>query len=124
MRAAAIALIVASSFALGGGSACAMSKDQSAVPECIVTGGEKLPAATGGAAGICAAVNEALNTLPAGQSVRVQIQVKSHSWLVARIERDGALLPEQNMAVADSKLTKGSVERFARAIAQAVSTAG
>jgi len=101
-----------------------MSIDQSAAAECTVIGGEKLPQETGGAAGICAAVTEALKAQPGERSVRVQIQVKSNSWLVARIERDGAALPEQNMAVADSKLTKGSVERFARAIAQAVSTAG
>lgn len=101
-----------------------MSNDQSAVAECTVAGGEKLPPETGGAAGICAAVKEALGAQAGERSVRVQVQVKSNSWLVARIERDGVALPDQNMAVADSKLTKGSVERFARAIAQAVSAGG
>ena len=101
-----------------------MSNDQSAAAECTVTGGEKLPAETGGAAGICAAVKDALETQAGERSVRVQVQVKSNSWLVARIERDGVALPDQSMAVADSKLTKGSVERFARAIAQAVSAGG
>ena len=117
-------IIALVSVASAGGSACAMSMDQSAATECTVIGGEKLPQETGGAAGICAAVKEALKAQPGGRSVRVQIQVKSNSWLVARIERDGTALPEQNMAIADSKLTKGSVERFARAIAQAVSTSG
>lgn len=101
-----------------------MNKDQSAVAECTVAGGEKLPLETGGAAGICAAVKQALGAQAGERSVRVHIQVKSSSWLVARIERDEVALPDQSMAVADSKLTKGSVERFARAIAQAVSTSG
>ncbi|HET7710282.1 MAG TPA: hypothetical protein VFK50_12255 [Sphingomicrobium sp.] len=122
MKLSAAAFIALASVAWAGGSACAMNSEPVAAADCVVEGGEKLPPETGGAAAICAAIKDALKS-EAG-TIQVRVDVKSNAWLVARIERDGIALPDQNMAVSDGKLGKGSIERFARAIAQAVATAG
>jgi hypothetical protein len=103
-----------------GGSACAMTGSAVERPSCTVLGGDKLPVEVGGPAGICNAVSEALAKEANGIAVIVRVQVLSNSRLKADIERDGIALPAQNFAVSDRQLSKGSVERFARAIAQAV----
>ncbi len=92
--------------------------------DCVVVNGEKLPPETGGPAELCAAIKAALDAQGGDRAVQVEIRVKSNSWIVAHIERDGMALSDQNLAIADGKLKKSSIERFARAIAQAVSTAG
>jgi hypothetical protein len=124
MRAGATALNVASSFALAAGSASAMNIDRSSAVSCVVEGGEKLPSETGGTAAICAAIGGAIKAESVNSDVRVRVQVKSNTWLVAEIERDGKVLPTQNMAVSDGKLRKSSIEHFAHAIAGAVAAAG
>lgn len=88
--------------------------------ECSVINGEKLPPETGGPLSICESVKGALKDQGGHPAVRVEIHVKSNSWLVARITSDGRTIPDQNIAVADGKLRKASIDRFARAIAQAV----
>jgi hypothetical protein len=123
MRYGTAAIVAIASVAWAGGSACAMNADSTANADCLVSNGEKLPHDSGGPEFICAAIQDALKAVPNAQ-VKVQVQVKSNAWLVARIERNGVILPEQNMAVADRTLSKSMIERFARAIGQAVSAAG
>lgn len=106
-----------------GGSACAMNSEPAATVHCVVEGGEKLPPDTGGATAVCAVIANELKTQTGGVAVQVRVEVKSGSWLVARITRDGVDLPDQNMAVSDGRLRKSSIDRFARAIAQAVAAA-
>lgn len=123
MKHGATALLAIAATALAGGSACAMS-GQGAALDCAVINGEKLPVEAGGSAGICTAISEALQASGGAESVKVRVEVKSSTHLVAHIERGGVQLPAQNLAISDSKLRKSSVERFARAIAQAVVQAG
>lgn len=120
----AFAALVALAVSWAGGTACAMTANPVKNADCVVLNGDKLPAETGGPDAVCEAIKQALLASGFDRPVKVEIRVKSNAWLVARIIRDGVALPEQNMAVADGKLQRGSVDRFARAIAQAVSTAG
>ena len=92
-------------------------------PDCIVSGGDKLPAETGPDA-ICDAVRSALSNQAARSGVEVQVTVTSASSLTAKILVAGKILPEEHMAVSDRKLTKGSIDRFAKRIAEVVATAG
>lgn len=91
-------------------------------PDCVVTGGAKLPAETGVDA-ICNAVQSAIGSKAAGAGVKVEVVVTSASSLTAKILVRGKSLPEEHMAVSDRQLTKGSIERFARRIAEVVATA-
>ena len=104
-----------------GGSACAMGQPTARLPHCAVSGADKLPSAVGGEDAICSAIRAALQDQPDGAGVAVEVKVLSASSLAARIRlRDGRTLPEQRMAVSDRQLNRGSIERFAAAIAGAV----
>ncbi|MDQ3144447.1 MAG: hypothetical protein M3Q57_06155 [Pseudomonadota bacterium] len=92
---------------------------------CRVIGAAKLPAASGGADALCSAIEHAVSTASPSAGYSVEVQVLSPSSLAATIRTgDGRVLPVQKMAVSDAKLTKGSIERFARAIAMALAQAG
>lgn len=96
----------------------------SGVSPCTVIGADKLPPAAGGATAICAAIDKAVASASPGAVYRVEVRVLSPSSLAATIRTSGGrVLPEQKMAVSDAKLTKASIERFARALgAQLAST--
>lgn len=100
-----------------------MNSQPAVAASCVVEGGDKLPPETGGPAAICATISDALKSEAGAVPVQVRVEVKSNAWLVAHIERDGVALPDQNMAVSDGRLKKSSIDRFARAIAQAVAAA-
>ena len=89
------------------------------VPDCVVTGGEKLPAETAPEA-ICNAVRTAISGNAVRSDVKVEVRVTSSSSLTAKILVAGKILPEEHMAVSDRKLTKRSIDRFAQRIAEVV----
>ena len=120
----AIAAMFGLAAALSAGSACALSGKPVDLVDCAVIGGEKLPVATGGPAGICAVIAKAISVEAPSVPVKVRVQVKSNSRLTAMIERDGVELPARNFSISDSQLRKSSIEEFARAIAGAVKGAG
>ena len=95
---------------------------KSGAPDCIVTGGDKLPAETGPDA-ICDAVRSAISSSSARSGFKVEVVVTSASSLTARILVGGRTLPEEHMAVSDRALTKGSIDRFAKRIAEVVGAA-
>ena len=105
------------------GSACGMT--QSGSPDrCQVIGAEKLPAETGGARQVCAAIEAAAATRAPGSGYSVEVRVLSDSMLAARVRMaDGQSLPEQKMAVSDRKLSRSSIDRFAIAIGEAIGRA-
>ena len=111
--AAAIALTLAS---LAGGTACAMTAG-AARAECRVTGGEKLPAETSSDV-ISTVIGDAIAAADPKSTVKVEVLVTSDSSLTARIEVGGKRLPDEEVAVMDRKLSKGSVEMLARRIAE------
>jgi hypothetical protein len=60
----------------------------------------------------------------AGRRFSVEVKVLGRSALAATVTTaDGSILPEQKMASSDRSLTRGSIERFARALAGAVAQA-
>lgn len=91
--------------------------------ECRVIGGDKLPADLGGPDALCAAITRAAAAFSASQ-FSVEVRVLGRSSLAATIKTaDGTTLPEQRFAISDRSLTKGSVDRFAKALVDAVSRA-
>lgn len=90
---------------------------------CRVTGGEKLPAATGGAKAVCAAVERAVATRAPNARYTAEVKVLTPSRLSTSLVVDGRTLPEQNFAVTDRELGEGSIRRFANSIAAEVAKA-
>jgi len=87
---------------------------------CTVVDASKLPADSGGAAALCAAVERAVSARAPGVAYSAEIRVLSASRLVASLTRDGHKLPEHNFASVDRALNAGSFERFAKALADQV----
>ena len=114
---ASIALMTAAS-ALG--SACAMSSPNDQSPRCSVVDGGKLPAASGGASALCAAIERAVSERAPGVAFTAEVRVLSSSILAAALTRNGTRLPEQKFASMDRELSSSSFERFAQAIAEHV----
>ena len=107
--------------ALGTGSACAMNSPSSKQVDCSVIGGDKLPAETGGPDAVCAAIARAAATDAPASRFSVEVRVLGSSSLAATLKTaDGTTLPEQKFAISDRSLTKGSIERFAKALVGAV----
>lgn len=105
------------------GSACAISSPMPSV-DCRVVGGGKLPVETGGADALCKAIRTAAADMAPGRRFSVDVTVLGRSALAAKVTTaEGARLPEQKMAVSDRALTRGSIERFARALAGEVARA-
>jgi hypothetical protein len=101
-----------------------MTSGPATAVECSVSGLEKHLGGAGGAAAVCDAIQTAFANAPSQGSVKIEIVVNSEWSLTARIERNGNRLPNQDLSVSDTKLSKGSIERFARAIADATAHAG
>lgn len=92
--------------------------------DCRIVGGDSLPADSGGSDALCAAIREAAAEQAPGRPFSVVVTVKGPSMLAATVTTaDGTRLPEQKMAVSDRQLTRGSLERFARALAGEVARA-
>jgi hypothetical protein len=117
----ALIALVASGFFCG--NACAMSPPTDQAPRCRVVGGDKLPAASGGAAALCAAIEQAVAARAPGVTVSVEVRALSASRLAAALVVNGRALPEQNFASMDRDLDAGSFERFAAALADQVAKA-
>lgn len=84
---------------------------------CQVENGGKLPAASGGAAALCAAIERAVAARAPGAEFSVRVRVLSPSRLTASVTANGRVLPEQSFASMDRDVDSGSFERFADAIA-------
>lgn len=104
-----------------GGDASAMERPPAKPAQCSVSGADRLPAEVGGGDAICSAIRAATQQKAPGADYRVEVEVVSASSLAAHVKlNDGRVLPEQRMAVSDRLLNRGSIERFAVAIAAAV----
>ena len=86
-------------------------------PHCQVVDAGKLPADSGGANALCAAIERAASAKAPGVAFTAEIRVLSSSRLVATLIKDGRKLPEQNFASMDRDLSSSSFERFAAALA-------
>lgn len=101
-----------------------MNESMPQMVDCRIVGGDSLPADSGGADALCAAIREAAAEQAPGSRFQVEVTVKGPSMLTATITTaDGARLPEQKFAVSDRQLSRGSLERFAMALAGEVARA-
>lgn len=101
-----------------------MGQSTAEPPPCVVSGTDKLPAEIGSSRAICAAILDAVQQKVPGALRAVDVQILSSSSLSATVTlADGRRLPEQKMAVSDRQLDRGSIERFAAAIARQIEAA-
>lgn len=92
--------------------------------DCRVVGDAKLPGETGGADALCRAIRDAAAEAAPGRRFAVEVTVLGRSALTAKVTTAaGVSLPEQKMAISDRGLTRGSIDRFARAVAGQVAQA-
>src|SRR5688500_18048913 len=96
MRAKFVGVALAVTIALANGSACAMNAPSAAGPAaCRVVNGDKLPASSGGADALCAAIEKAAQAR-FGVEVRV---ISEHSLAATVTMADGRSLPEQRLDI-------------------------
>lgn len=101
-----------------------MNSSSPQLVECRVVGGEKLPAETGGADAVCAAITRAAAAQSPARKFSVEVRVLTSASLAATLTTsDGTVLPEQRFAISDRNLTRGSLERFANSIVGMVAEA-
>lgn len=98
-------------------AACAPAMSAPQAPHCRVLNGEKLPAESGGAEAICAAIDEAISARVPKARYTAEVRVISKSALSARIIADGRALPEQHLSVSDRYLNPLSIKHFAEVLA-------
>ena len=90
---------------------------------CRLTGGEKLPAQSGGAAAICAAIEKAVAVAAPNAKYKIDVTVVRPWMLSATPVVNGRTLPAQKFAVNDAPLDAGAIGRFARSLAATVAKA-
>lgn len=91
---------------------------------CRVIGGDKLPADTGGADALCAAITRAAASDAPNRRFSVEVRVFGSSLLAATLTTDdGRILPEQKLEISDRGFTNESFERFAKVIVGEVARA-
>ena len=113
--------VAAIALAASAQAACAMSAPSNAAAKCNVTGADKLPADSGGAEALCAAIKTAVAAKIPGVGFTVDVKVVSDWKLGATVTTaDGRRLIEQRHVVMDAKLSRTSFERFANALATKV----
>ncbi len=119
-----VAATGAVALAWASAGACGMTGSAPRPDRCQVIHGNKLPAETDDVGQICAAIDAAAASRAPGVGYFVQVRVLSDHMLTAQVRMaDGRLLPEQKMAVSDSKLNRRSIDRFAIAIGEAIGRA-
>jgi hypothetical protein len=97
-----------------------MSAPERAQGPCRVTGAEKLPAEAGGAAAICAAVQQAVAVQAPNLRYSAEIRVLSRTALAANLEMAGRKLPELKFSVSDRELNPRAIGQFADSVAAAL----
>jgi hypothetical protein len=90
---------------------------------CQVIGSEKLPAETGGIAGICSVIERTIAAQAPNVAYSVKVEVVSASKLTATLIVRGKTLPEQRFAVMDRRLNASAIEHFANGLATEVAKA-
>lgn len=90
---------------------------------CRIVGAEKLPPETGGTAGICSAVEHAVEARAPNVAYSAEVNVVSASRLTASLIVNGKSLPEQRFAVMDRRLNASAIQHFAEGLATEIAKA-
>jgi hypothetical protein len=124
MRGKSLGWLLALAAAATPAGACAMSASQpGAERPCRVLNGEKLPADTGGPAGVCAAIEKAMAAKAPRVRYSAEVEVRSKAALVATVVPEGGAAVKRQLAVMDKNLNAGSIQRFAETLAAEVARA-
>jgi hypothetical protein len=105
-----------------GLSSPGQARPVSMVANCKVVAGENYLGPDGGQA-ICAEIERAIAAVAPAARFSAEITALSAYRLAATMTVNGRRLPEHKFAVMDGALDKGSVQRFARALAADVAKA-
>ena len=89
-------------------------------PRCQVVNAGKLPASSGGASALCAAMTREIGQKAPGLDYHATVTVLSPSRLSANVHVKGRTLAEQKFSSMDRALAQSSFERFAKAVAAEV----
>lgn len=108
--------------AFATGSACAMNAPPPRDFECTVERGEILPAASGGAAALCADIKAAMAPLSAPPT-KVSVRIVSAHSMAATVTVGSAQLPVLRIDRSDRELSRSAFRRFAQSIAAASASA-
>jgi hypothetical protein len=100
--------------------AATMSAAHGTHGQCQLVGGEKLPKDAGGAASICAVVEQAVAARAPKVRYSAEVQVLSKSALLVNVEVNGRKLDQQHYSVMDRNLNPTSIKHFADAIAEEI----
>ncbi len=100
-----------------------MSAPPTSSPRCTVVDGERLPAASGGSAALCAAIERAISERVPGTVFTAEVRVLPRSMLAATLTVNGRELPEHKFASMDRELDKSSFARFAQSLAESLAQA-
>jgi hypothetical protein len=113
-----LALLMVAATPFGG--ACAMSSPDSHSRSCRVIDEDKLPPESGGAAALCAAIQQAAAAKVPDVAFSAEIKVLSSSRLAATLTLEGRQLAEQKFARMDRDLDGSAFERFADILAKQI----
>lgn len=93
--------------------------------ECDVVNGEDLPAASGGAAALCRAIDDGATRRGLDQAFAIRVTVERHSVLAGDVTlADGRRLPDVRVADMDRPISGDMFMRFGLAVADHVGGAG
>lgn len=124
MRDSIVAVGLAAVLVPASGACSAMSAPRIEASRCQVAGGDKLPAATGGPAALCRAVEQAVAAAGVSTRYSIRVRVLGPAALAATITTStGRVLPEQNFRSMDRDLAASSIKRFADSLAVVVAEA-
>ena len=101
-------------------AASAAASAAPAQPHCQVVNAGKLPASSGGAKALCAAMTREIAKQAPGLVYHATVTVVSPSRLSASVHAKGRTLTEQRFSSMDRPLAKSSFDRFAKAVAAEV----
>ena len=110
-------------FIILAAAASAPAMSAPAEGRCRVVDAAQLPASTGGADAICAAIGQAVAERAPNVHFTAEVRVVKPSMLATTLVVNGRTLPEQKFAIMDRELSPASIKRFADSIAMEVAKA-
>ena len=121
---AAHSLGIAVALAFAATTVSAMTSPAGSAARCEVSNADKLPAASGGGAALCAAIERAVASRGLGRTFLVRVVVGKRSKLTANITlADGRILPSLHMAQMDRPIGRTTLEQFGGAVADQIASA-
>ena len=114
---------IALALAFTASTAAAMTPPSASAGWCAVSNGGKLPAASGGSAALCAAIEQAVAARGLRRDFSVRIAVGERSMLTVDVTlADGRTLPSLHLAQIDRAISRTTLEHFGESVANHVAS--